>query len=773
MVTPIVPAAIVFILGIVFCYYFNLGIAYFLAGLICSFLIAFFCFRISSKKTEVFLFAGIFLAGYVLCSIHLAPLSKTHIRNYISPWEVKLDGVIEQATNKQEYSSFIVKCEKINPCYADETIIYTVKGFLKVNYSEDEDSAVLFECGDRIRIYGNIEEPSGLKNPVLFNYKKYLRAKGIFAVMRAVKIEKISSNNLNILQSFVLRLGNYLKFSIDNTLSGDEGALLKGVMLGDKEEISQDLQDAFISTGLAHTLAVSGLNVTLVAFIFFFIFRKLGIPKKLCSFINIPIVIIYCLVTGANPPVLRATVFAIAGFIALMLERENDLANTIIFTAVVLLIVNPLSLFDASFQLSFLATYFIIALVPFLEKSFKERLPEWIIAPLSVSLAAQLGVFPLIVYYFNKVSFVSLIANLFVVPIQGIILALGFASALTFTFLLPLAKFFAFINFLFLHYFIDTVRFFSLWPFASINVATPAIFYIALYYTAFCSVYFKQKKKILFVIFSLAILCVWIRVLDFSAQNKLKIVFFDVGQGQSIFVHTPRGTNILIDAGNFNAGKYVLLPFLKERGYLEMNAVFFSHSHSDHVGGLLPLIGDLKVDKVFSFESEDTTFYSQSLWQEIHKNKIPFFSICRGDEINIGKGLKIEVLNPETGSLKGKDNNSLVLKLEYDSFSLLIPSDIRIKIEDELINEFGGRLSAKILQVPHHSSALALNKKFLKYVKPEAAVMQFGRFNPFGFPGHGVIEAYEKESIKVFRTDTQGAVEILTDGNTFSVKAFQ
>lgn len=775
MLTPLIIVAFIYILGIVFGSYCDFPLKFSFIALILSFLFASLLFRRSPKISKLFLFLSIFLSGFVLCHLYLYPVSPAHIKNFISPWVVKLTGtIVEEPQQKGDKLSILLKCERYTPGFCNDTSSYSVKGLIKVNLLTDELTNLNLEYGDRVSLSGRLQEPPLQRNPISFNYRNYLRNKGIFAIFYCSKIDDISTekDSINLLSSLAHKLRNFLEESIEKTLSGEEAGLLKGVMLGEKEDISPLLQDKFITTGLAHTLAVSGLHVGLVASIFYFFFRFLRFPKKISAIFNIPTVVIYCLITGANPPAVRATVLSVIILVAIIIEREPDLLNSLALAALIILLISPLSLFDASFLLSFFATLGIIYLVPFFERWFLKFFPRWIATPLSISISAQIFVAPLVAYYFNRVSIIALIANLFIVPILGIVIVIGFAQAIFCLFCFQIAKLVAIVNFAFLWYFIQAIKFFGSFPLASINVPMPSLIFIAGFYLALFAPNLKYGKLVFFSLLTLLVIFIWSKILILPGKDKLEVIFFDVGQGQSVFVHFPSRVNILIDGGDLNSGEFVLSKFLRERGIHKIDAIFSTHSHSDHLGGLVQVLEDFKIGRVFVSETEDSSPLSNIFWKFIRDNEISTNILICGDEIKIGKRAKIQIFNPQPYSSLSKDEDSLVLKLIYGKFEVLIPSDIGSSIQQGLVRNFNDMLNAEILQVPHHGSDLALNSDFLKSVKPKTAIIQFGRFNQFGFPGKEVIKTYKDLGIQVYKTARDGAIEITTDGETYSIKNY-
>jgi competence protein ComEC len=253
-------------------------------------------------------------------------------------------------------------------------------------------------------------------------------------------------------------------------------------------------------------------------------------------------------------------------------------------------------------------------------------------------------------------------------------------------------------------------------------------------------------------------------------DNRLKVVFLDVGQGDSIFISTPSHKNILIDGGNrvdymedgFDAGQSIVLPYLKHNGIMHLDLIAYSHPDSDHIGGLVSVMNELRVDTVL-YSIYDEEFLSTALNKGARVVKL-----AQGDRIEVDDGIVFEVLYPlAQPSFDGGNNNSLVLKLKYRNFSLLLPGDIEADAENELIQD--ADLESAVIKVPHHGSDTSSTDSFIAAVKPDVAVISVGN-NNFGQPSDNVIRRYYDAGAQVYRTDKHGAVSIVTDGWNMSVE---
>jgi len=514
MLTPLITAALLYVLGAASASAFRIPVLAAALFLFASFAATLVSFRFRRSLLTVFLALDVVFAGACLQSLAANPVSADHVRKLASPWGMELTGTILQEPdyNKGRYY-FLLGAEETRDSLSVNTAGHRAEGLVRVTCPSSARSGVPLLYGRRISVSGLLKEPPAPVKPGAFDYRRYLSNKKIFAVITARKIEDLGRGKENFFLSIAARCRRAIRKSITGTLKGDEAALLRGVMLGDRVGLSQELKEMFIATGLAHTLVVSGLHVGLVASIFFLFFHKLlRLPRKIVSFITMPFTVLYCLMTGANAPVVRATVITLVVLMGYVLEREPDMLNNLALAALIILVINPLSLFDASFQLSFLATLGIVYLVPFFDANFKKVLPGWFATPFAVSVSAQIGVAPLIAYYFNKISIVALVANIFVVPIMGAVLALGMLTAIFSFFSQALAKLAAALNYALLWYFAAAVKFFGSFMFASLNVPKPAPVFIAGYYAAMFAPGFKHGKWVFMGLWAALAIYVWIQV---------------------------------------------------------------------------------------------------------------------------------------------------------------------------------------------------------------------------------------------------------------------
>jgi len=315
-------------------------------------------------------------------------------------------------------------------------------GKVLVNIFKDEE---LF-FGDVILIHGKLHKPFNFGSRGNFSYCDFLRNRGIYyllSVKKTAKVDVMKRNQGFWLRGLSLKFKNKLSRRLSEHLTKNEAGLMKAIILGERHDIAKHIRQLFVETGTAHILAISGLHIGIVAFLFFVFVKLLPLPLRIQYLLIIILLIFYAFMTGARPSVVRATIMAVLFLSSLMMEKETEGINTLSIAAFVLLLMNPFNVFDLGFQLSFVSVFSILMICPRLYEIFskwqvfkKNRIIRWSLHSLNVSLAASLGVSGLILYYFHIVTPVDLLANLFVVPMIAVVVALGMGLLLT-TFLWP------------------------------------------------------------------------------------------------------------------------------------------------------------------------------------------------------------------------------------------------------------------------------------------------------------------------------------------------
>lgn len=818
---PLIFLLIAFISGIIAGSYFSFPCSMLLSAGVLILILIFLSFR---KKwlTAGFLLAVFFFILFGIFNIQKQVYFKDdrNMVRYIDQGKLVMEGAVtESPIAYPEKNILIVRCERIirNNSYIP------VSGNIRLAIPPELN----FQYGDFIRFHSTIREIHNFNNPGGFDYKRYLSLQGIYASCfianpsEIVLLRHASPGGLQLkLESF----RNYLKQIIHKNAPSPQGEIIEAMTIGNQNEIPAGLRDNFSKTGTSHILSVSGLHIGMVSvFAFFLAYLILKSSEYLMLRFNIIkwaaaaaflMVLIYAFIAGMGVTVMRSALMALIFLIALISGKPKDLYNTLALAGLIILGISPEALFDISFQLSFMAVLAIIYIVPrtgYIPTEKVSNLPLWIqgiikyvYLSLIVCVAATIGTLPFIMYYFNRVSVITIFANLIVVPLLGTI-TLGIAMFfILFSFFSPaIAGYFIRLASFFTQISIEIINKMAAIEWSSVRAFKPDIIEIALYYILIYLIFqfFETGQKIItkkelspkrllyFKYFLMIIVILFIADITYfswrdNLSSDLKITVIDVGQGSSILVRFPGGKNMLIDGGgfsesSFDTGKSVIAPLLYHERISHADTVVLSHPHPDHLLGLPYIMDNFNVRQLWKsslpVKGEDYPQWEKSVRTNnvenvFLSNKVP------EKEVN---GVRIKVLWPPEYSVDNRGNasydpandSSLVFKITYGRTSFLLPADISSGIERQLV-ESGADLKSDVLIVPHHGSNQSSRSDFIKAVSCRYAVVSAGKSNLFKHPHPSVIQRYKDAGAQIFRTDLNGAVSFTTDGNNLHIQPF-
>ena len=619
----------------------------------------------------------------------------------------------------------------------------------------------LLEYGDLIEIKGEYSAPEVARNYKGFDYSQYLKTLNIYGT---IKVEESKIINKNQLSPILISINNIKEKMIDNAnrnMPKRTANLLLGILIGERDNIQEDIIESFRTANLSHILAVSGAHTSYIILGITYLISKSKTPKRIGYIITIINLLIFIIITGASYSVVRACIMAIVVIGAKICYRKENFFTSICISLIIILIQNPFAINDIGLKLSFMGTAGIVIFNKSITNFFiKLKIKQKIAEALSVTFSAQLMIMPITILNFNTISLTFFISNILASPLLGIIIIFGFISIFISSILNPISK----ILFLILHIFLELLILVSKVtekiPGSSILVKTPNILFAIVYYILILLFnYFfvikqnptrrfhkkiikiitikniKNAFKVIAVVFLIMLLLTRIvRIIN----PTLKIYFIDVGQGDSTLIVTPKNKKILIDGGEGKTN--VLFQYLLDRRINKIDYIIISHFDSDHCNGLIEIIEKMRVENiVMSKQSKESEEYKKIL--EIIKQKnIKVSSVKAEDKIIIEKNLYTKILNPaEKFEFQDLNNNAIVAKLVYKNFSMLFTGDIE-KAEENLAKKYKNELKSTILKVAHHGSKTSTSEKFLKYVEPQIALIGVGENNKFGHPNQITIE---------------------------------
>lgn len=729
--------------------------------------IAFFCFTIilamclwgiRKINNKYFRFLRRFLKRYTEL---LILISMTFGFLYTNILEQKYDTIYEAKGEIEEHC--IVIAEKEPKEYKD---LYKVKIVNSKNSARNGTKLYIrvnkkanIEVGDMLLINGTYLEPDVARNERGFNYKEYLKTLEIYGTVEINHYKVIKKGRINKLILYTARLKEILKSNISKVIKKAENKnLLIAMILGDTEDLSEELKTDFLNSNLYHILSVSGGQVSNIIIGITILFRLLKIHKKIMDVLCIVILIEFMFLTGLTPSIIRACIMCIISLISGLIIRRYDIANSLGISLLIILINNPFAINSLSVLLSYFGFLGIIVLGSFtikeVNKVIKNNILRYILNIVISSVAAQIFIFPIILYIFGTISLTFIFSNLLIIPLSTVITIIGL-----FIMICPL-QIFGFVEPL-IELTINIVGFFSNIGISKIYCIIPNIKEIITYYVMSLYLYymlrrdyiykikhfFRKYKKIIVIILLLSIGTSYIYK---NIQKDLYINFIDVGQGDSTLITTQFNKKILIDGGGsefgstFDVGEKTLLPYLLKKKIHKLDYVIISHFDSDHVEGILTILEELNVKQVLiSKQVEYSENYNKFL-DIIKKRNIKIKIVEEGNTINIDKNTYLDILWPEEKQIKDNvlNNNSLIVRLCYKNFKMLFTGDIEEIAEQRLLQKYENteKLTADILKVAHHGSKSSSIAEFLEKVNPRIALIGVGKNNKFGHPNADVLD---------------------------------
>ena len=255
-----------------------------------------------------------------------------------------------------------------------------------------------------------------------------------------------------------------------------------------------------------------------------------------------------------------------------------------------------------------------------------------------------------------------------------------------------------------------------------------------------------------------------------SQQNSpLTVKILDIGQGDAILIQAG-GQNVLVDTGDIEH-REKMVEYIRKAGITTIDKVIITHPHADHLGGMPGIMDNFKVGHIYDSGKTGTTALYRKYLSIVSKKNIPFTVVTPGTEIVITNDIKLKFFAPDHSLLAEEEinNSSIVAKLIYNKFSMLLTGDAEKESEELMLKNYAGELKSNVLKAGHHGSNTSSSVGFLKAVGPEAAVISLGANNDYHHPHPATLKKYEQAKLKVYRTDLDGTVTITSDGNTYNI----
>lgn len=688
--------------------------------------------------------------------------------------------------------------------------------------------------GDEVNVIVRLKDFNVPTNEGQFNSRKYYTSLGFYYCADLSDIVEIKAGSSYI--SSIYRFADSVKNIYKNSYSEQNAGIMQSIVLGDRSGLDDDVKRMYQKNGISHILAISALHVSLVGmFIYDVLKKKTGRIVSAC--LSTFLIISYLCMTGYSASASRAVIMILVYMLADVLGRTSDMANTLGIASVILLWLNPYNLTNSAFWLSFLAMAGIIFIRPLLsdDKTIliyikrpdkrKAGLPQLILFRLADSvitgLCVTIATLPVILIISGQLPVISLLLNVIVIPLMSVIMISGIFTGIAGMFSMQMAYFFAGAGGYILDFYDWLCSLSSHFKYAVIVTGTPDTVRVVLYFiilAIWICVHFVLKNKRIDVVCAALLICA-MTGLHYDIHSDMKAAMLDVGQGDSIAMHTKEGLNILFDGGSTskkNVGRYTIYSYLKACGVRKLDYVFVSHPDKDHISGIYELVelcdntfeigtvvlpgirrtgvsvGSLAGSYSGSMAADDGM---SELEETLKAAGIKVVYANAGDCIKSGE-FSVKCLHPCEGyNYESTNDYSAVYLVKYGQFSMLMTGDAEKKAEKCIIEDsmrmaetygeeawLAGEVtgvqddielaSVNVLKVGHHGSKGASSEEFLSYVKPETALISCGAGNSYGHPHAETLQRLSGIGAKVYRTDENGEIVVRVRGSSYKVEVF-
>lgn len=698
--------------------------------------------------------------------------------------QITLVGVVDAPPDVRDQAQLLrVRAETVS---SDEFGQTSVSGFLLVRARRFP----IVPYGSRVKLTGFLDAPKPIGE---FDYEAYLARQRVYSQMVFPEVTLIAGDEGHPLRSALIRLHEHTHLTIDKLIPEPQSSLLVGILLGDDSGLSSHMAEAFRDTGLTHIIAISGFNIA----IFMGVLLRLGdrfFSRRGAALLAVFGVLLYTVLVGAAASVVRAAVMGtIYVFSSRMLGRPTFPFASLALAGFLMTLMEPYVLWDVGFQLSFAATLGLMFYAEPLTQWAQKRLEKWLdknlLKPVMalasdavlVTIAAQILTMPLMIAYFKEISLISLIANALVLPAQPGVMIWGGLTAVVGMLSAPIGKLLGYVAWLFLAYTTEMVDMFAMAQNAVVSIDSSSGSLLAIYgligiltwfalfhsepWTALTGRLRQQLTSRVALSSSALLFLLAVAWAITQPDGRLHVWFFDVGQGDAVFIQTPSGRQILVDGGYYPAvlkeqlGKQI--PFYDRT----IDIIFATHPDADHTSGLQDLFQRYQVGRlVTNGERSGISELYDDMVAAAEMSNTTIHPAVAGEVISVDDGVTVEILHPNgLLSIDNRNENSVCLRLEYGEFSLLLTGDAEENAEKKILAQ-GVNLQADVLKAGHHGARSSSTLPFLKAVAPQIVVISVGADNRYNHPSPELLQRVRDVGAAVLRTDQLGAIELISDG---------
>jgi competence protein ComEC len=718
----------------------------------------YFLFLFIRKRSLVF-YCLLTTVSFYLYMLYIDSQNHTILHHNMTDFSVRLTAPIVIDGDKLKVVGETKEREKVQ-------IVYHIK-----SEQEQRDLARL-TLGMVCSIKGVLESPEPPRNPYAFHYKEYLRFQHIHWLLRpqSFSLRNCHSTSLTWYETLLFMRQKGLD-EIEKHFPPSTVGIVQALIYGERAEMDDSLLAGYQKLGLVHLLAISGSHVTLLVSACFNLIIRF-ITRETATILLFFLLPIYMIMTGASPSVVRASLMAMILLLTHYKKSMISSLDAISFTCMVMLVLQPYTLFQAGFQLSFIVSFALI-----LSAKMIGQFSSSVVRLFFTTFIAQVSALPFLLYHFFEFSLLSFPLNIVFIPLYSFVI-------------LPLSLFA-----LVIHYVFEPASSIFIWALEKVIVMTNQ-WVILLASEAPLSIVLGRPSSFLLVCYGLVILFAFTQmerkryhsllyvllVIVFHAVSPYmnrygEVILLDVGQGDCIYIELPYRKGVyLIDTGGtisfpkqpwqkrkkeWEVGQDVVIPFLKGKGIRQLDKLLITHGDYDHMGAAMEVVNKIAVKELVIGKGGTSNPLQAQLVSVAKEKHIVVKEVERGDDWRVGN-VSFYVLGPAKQEVQTKDDNnrSMIVYTKLGPLSWLFTGDLEESGEQRLIHAFP-HLRVDVLKVAHHGSATSTSEPFLQTIMPKFAVISVGKQNRYHHPHPDVIERLQAHHITILRTDEHGAIRYI------------
>ncbi|MES5892387.1 DNA internalization-related competence protein ComEC/Rec2 [Bacillus cereus group sp. RP43] len=663
------------------------------------------------------------------------------------------------------------------------------KNLVQLNYkiqsASEKKQLQQLHAGISCTFKGEVKEPQTARNFHVVDYRNYLYQQKIHFIFDVTYISECQKTSLSLVQwIFLLRQQTISK--VTEMFPEQSGAFMNALLFGDRQQMTFEVEEQYQQFGLIHLLAISGSHIVLLMVIMYFVLLRSGVTKETATVCLIVCIPLYMIIAGASPSVVRASITGVLLLVAFMCSIRLSSLDALSITAICMLIYDPYLIFNIGFQFSFVGSFALLLSAPIL----LGRSNGVVRNSIYISIISQLASTPILLYHFGYFSPYSIFLNLIYVPFLSIIVL---PCSIIILICMPVIPFFAkgiaYVLSLCLTISNDFLSYCESFPFIRLTFGQTPLLLVAIYCFSIVSIFVIwerviTKKKLCIVVGVFLFISTCHYVYPYLRESG-SVTFVDVGQGDAILIRLPYDKEVyLIDTGGslpvkkeawqqkkheFSVGHDILVPFLQKEGIKTIDKLIVTHGDADHIGAALDLLSSMIVKEVVFGRKEQDAVLERLVKKKALEKSMKISVVGEGEGWRVNEA-EFFVLAPR-GKEKEENDSSIVLWARLGGLTWLFTGDLEEEGEKFIVSTYPD-LRANILKVGHHGSKTSSTDPFLRLVQPSVAIISVGERNRYGHPHKEVIERFEKMGIDIWRTDKQGAISYVFNGEkgTFQSK---